>query len=88
MANHSRSSIAFSRLQRILVNAIAIDKLSLRAKPPQLSCGCFTLIARRFISTEFRISRTRIRGLDDLLAEGCNLLQDYFVMHPKALEEL
>ena len=30
----------------------------------------------------------RIRGLDELLAEGCDWLKDYFVTHPEALKEL
>lgn len=29
-----------------------------------------------------------IKGLDELLDEGCNWLQDYFLKHPKALEKL
>jgi len=30
----------------------------------------------------------RIRDLDELLTEGCNYLQDYFVTHPQTLKEL
>ena len=30
----------------------------------------------------------RVRGLDELLAEGCNWLKDYFVSHPEALKYL
>ncbi|BAY42854.1 WD-repeat protein [Scytonema sp. HK-05] len=30
----------------------------------------------------------RVGGLDDLLARGCDWLQDYFVTHPEARERL
>lgn len=35
-----------------------------------------------------RLHIQRIRNLDELLADGCNWLQDYFVSHPEALQEL
>jgi WD40 repeat protein len=30
----------------------------------------------------------RVRGLNELLTEGCDWLQDYFVTHPEALKKL
>jgi WD40 repeat protein len=40
------------------------------------------------VSNDGTVRLLPVRGLDDLLAQGCNWLKDYLLTHPEALKEL
>jgi WD40 repeat protein len=40
------------------------------------------------VSNDGTVRLLPVKGLDDLLAQGCNWLKGYFVIHPEALEKL
>ncbi|WP_211173468.1 WD40 repeat domain-containing protein [Brasilonema bromeliae] len=64
--------------------------MQLKGHQNSVNSAAFSPDGQRIVTASFDKTAKvwRVGGFDDLLARGCDWLQDYFVTHPEARERL
>ncbi|NMG22244.1 hypothetical protein DP116_23450 [Brasilonema bromeliae SPC951] len=66
------------------------ERVQLKGHQNSVNSAAFSPDGQRIVTASFDKTAKvwRVGGFDDLLARGCDWLQDYFVTHPEARERL